>query len=281
MAVWANRQYLLPALAVALVLPFALVAVITSVVASMPLSPDELLMAYIEEAERSPVEGLRYEQLVAVDAVRFRQDFSRVTPETIRETIQFFTHCETVTNPKTGEEEAKCQAQPLEVVMANLQLAESDQAFVRQFVAFFSGGHGHHGEFVFNPTGPYTWPVEGQYRITSTYGLRTDPMTGEEAFHTGVDVGAPQGTPVRAAATGTVTFEGWDGNYGLKVRLDNGGFYTDYAHLAVTLVEKGQVVAAGEVIGLVGNTGKSTGPHLHFEWWTDGMPVDPLRYFGG
>jgi murein DD-endopeptidase MepM/ murein hydrolase activator NlpD len=106
-----------------------------------------------------------------------------------------------------------------------------------------------------------------------------DPVTGEEGFHTGVDVAAPMYTPVRAVATGTVKFVGWSGNYGQRVFLDNGGFMTQYAHLSVIKVKKGDVVAAGEVIGMVGSTGKSTGPHLHLEWWSGGIPLDPLIAF--
>jgi murein DD-endopeptidase MepM/ murein hydrolase activator NlpD len=76
-----------------------------------------------------------------------------------------------------------------------------------------------------------------------------------------------------------VKFAVWEGNYGQRVFLDNGGFMTQYAHLSVIKVKEGDVVAAGEVIGLVGSTGKSTGPHVHFEWWSGTLPQDPLGYY--
>lgn len=266
----------------ALAIPIGFVAVVTGVVASMPLTPESLMPAYMEATKKSPAEGLRYEQLVAVDAVRFRQDFSRVTPETIQETVDFFEHCTVEEDPETGHDVTHCVQRSLDVVMTDLRFSEDDRELVRQLIASLTvRDPEHEGGFVFQPSGPYVWPLDGLYHITSPYGPRTDPVTGEQGFHTGLDVAAPMYTPVRAVATGTVRWVGWDGNYGQKVRLDNGGFLTEYAHLSAIKVHTGQVVAAGEVVGLVGTTGKSTGPHLHFEWWTEKIPVDPVRTFGG
>jgi hypothetical protein len=272
---------LAPILVAVVIIPFGLVAVVTGVVASMPAAPDEVMAAYANAAKRSPVQGLRYEQLVAVDAVRFRQDFSVVTPESIQQTADLFKLCRTRENPETGHAMVECQERSLDLVMTDLRFSDEDREYVRQLVEALTvqdsiGG----GGFVFTPKGAYIWPVEGFYRITSPYGLRVDPVTGEEGFHTGVDIAAPLYTPVRAVATGTVKWVGWDGNYGEKVFLDNGGFQTQYAHLSAILVEMDQMVTAGEVIGLVGSTGKSTGPHLHLEWWSAGIPQDPLGRFG-
>ena len=236
--------------------------------------------AYVEAAKGSPVEGLPYEQLVAVDAVRFRQDLSRVTPESIQETADLFAHCVKKENPETGHDEMECTERSLDTVMTDLRFSEEDRELVRHLIASLTVRDlEHEDDFVFQPQGPYVWPLDGFYHVTSKYGMRVDPVTGERGFHTGIDVAAPMYTPVRAVATGTVRWVGWDGNYGLKVRLDNGGFITEYAHLSVIEVEQGQVVAAGEVLGLVGSTGKSTGPHLHLEWWTGGIPLNPITHF--
>ncbi|MBX3018761.1 MAG: M23 family metallopeptidase [Bdellovibrionaceae bacterium] len=107
-------------------------------------------------------------------------------------------------------------------------------------------------------------PVKG--RITSKQGMRRHPILKRMKYHSGTDIAAPKGTPVKAAAAGTVTKSGWSGGYGILVQLRHaGGVVTRYAHLSKTLVRKGQSVGQGTVIGRVGSTGRSTGPHLHFE----------------
>lgn len=123
-------------------------------------------------------------------------------------------------------------------------------------------------------------PVEGP--ITSEFGWRVHPLYGTPHFHAGVDIGAPAGTPVRAALSGQVQFAGAAGGYGLAVILDHGGgIHTLYGHMRVIRVRAGQEVAAGETLGEVGSTGLSTGPHLHFEVRRDGKPVDPLEWLAG
>jgi murein DD-endopeptidase MepM/ murein hydrolase activator NlpD len=119
-------------------------------------------------------------------------------------------------------------------------------------------------------------PLRGPF--TSRFGLRAHPLFGRRHFHTGVDIAAPRGTPVRAAADGTVLYAGWYGGYGKLVVLDHGqGTSTLYGHLSQILVTSGQRVARGQLIGRVGSTGYSTGPHLHFEIRQNGRPVDPLQ----
>jgi murein DD-endopeptidase MepM/ murein hydrolase activator NlpD len=115
------------------------------------------------------------------------------------------------------------------------------------------------------------WPVDAP--ITSPFGWRWGRM------HTGVDLGAPYGTPIKAAAAGTVIYAGWLGGYGNLTVIDHGGgLATAYAHQSSIAVAVGQQVAQGEIIGNVGSTGHSTGPHLHFEVRVNGQPVDPLGY---
>jgi murein DD-endopeptidase MepM/ murein hydrolase activator NlpD len=112
--------------------------------------------------------------------------------------------------------------------------------------------------------------------VSSPFGSRTHPMTGDWQWHRGMDIAAPMGEPVRAAYSGTVVFAGWMGNHGKHVQVQHDGRWTTrYSHLSDWLVEAGDVVRKGQVIGFVGSTGLSTGPHLHFELMYGGEQVDP------
>lgn len=125
------------------------------------------------------------------------------------------------------------------------------------------------------PGAGFIWPLRG--RFTSGFGPRTHPVYGGGDFHTGIDLAVPVGTQVRAAAPGEVIWAGWRGNYGLLVIIDHqNGYSTYYAHLSQVRVSPGQFVEWGQVIGLSGNSGLSTGPHLHFEIRRWGEPVNPL-----
>jgi len=125
---------------------------------------------------------------------------------------------------------------------------------------------------------PTIWPVDSR-NITSGFGLRTDPFTKKPSFHDGIDIGANTGDPVYAAADGIVREAGWDGASGNHIVISHAtGLRTHYMHLSRILVEKGQSVQKGEKIGLVGSTGRSTGPHLHYGVEKNGKPVNPLPY---
>jgi murein DD-endopeptidase MepM/ murein hydrolase activator NlpD len=122
--------------------------------------------------------------------------------------------------------------------------------------------------------GSFSWPVTGT--ITSPFGWRSNPFGGSPEFHQGLDIAAPTGTTVTAAAGGTVMMAQWYGGYGNYVLIDHGGGYsTGYGHLSAIYVTVGQAVTRGQAIGAVGSTGQSTGPHLHFEVRIAGKPVDP------
>jgi len=124
---------------------------------------------------------------------------------------------------------------------------------------------------------PSMWPVEG--RVASSFGEREDPINGEGAFHTGVDIDAPYGTPVRAPADGTVTGAQMGAGYGREVTLDHGhDVVTLYGHLSAVAVYPGEHVTRGEVIGYVGESGRATGPHLHYEVRLHNVPVNPYKY---
>ncbi|MDR1360097.1 MAG: M23 family metallopeptidase [Deltaproteobacteria bacterium] len=124
---------------------------------------------------------------------------------------------------------------------------------------------------------PSIWPVKGY--LTSGFGYRSNPFTGRGSMHQGIDISNRIGTPVWAPARGSVTFAGPDGAYGISVIIDHGNdLVTRYSHLQQALVKVGQYVQRSEVIASLGNTGRSTGPHLHYEILVKGVPVNPLRY---
>lgn len=124
---------------------------------------------------------------------------------------------------------------------------------------------------------PSLWPVNGALR--SSFGGRSDPFSGEGAFHTGVDLEAARGTPVHVTADGVVASAGWSGSYGKLVVIDHGnGMETYYAHLSQFLVVPGEEVERGQVIALSGGTGRATGPHMHYEVRLHGTPVNPYKY---
>ena len=145
----------------------------------------------------------------------------------------------------------------------------TEQLAVLRRAAELSGGIDRIGQ-------DYLWPLEG--RISSAFGWRTISVAGN-TFHGGIDIAAPTGTPVRSARGGVVTRAGWVGAYGFLVIVDHGlGWETRYAHLSRIDVTVGQRLAQSAVVGLVGSTGASTGPHLHFEVRREGQALDPLAY---
>jgi murein DD-endopeptidase MepM/ murein hydrolase activator NlpD len=126
---------------------------------------------------------------------------------------------------------------------------------------------------------PIRKPMLGDLEATSGFGVRADPFLRAPAMHTGLDLRADIGEPARATAAGTVTVAGWNGGYGKMVEVDHGnGFATRYGHLSAIDVEVGQSVKIGQIVGRVGTTGRSTGPHLHYETRIDGEAVDPQRF---
>ena len=135
------------------------------------------------------------------------------------------------------------------------------------------------------PTGTLQWPLPVAGTITSQFGHRVDPITGEVSSHTGTDIACAEGTPILAAADGVVTvangLDNWGGSYGYYIQIDHGGgLETLYAHCSSICVTTGQQVQAEQVIGYVGHTGRATGSHLHLEVRVNGSRTDAMRYFG-
>lgn len=126
---------------------------------------------------------------------------------------------------------------------------------------------------------PIRRPVSGAIDVSSTFGMRVDPFLGRPAFHTGIDFRGDTGDAVSATGNGMVVSAGWSGGYGRMVEIDHGhGLITRYGHLSKIVVQVGQMVRVGQVVGRIGSTGRSTGPHLHYETRVDGDAVDPQRF---
>ena len=161
-------------------------------------------------------------------------------------------------------------------VSAMLKERQAARAAAAAAAAQFSGGQGASDNWV-QGTGQLGWPVSGE--ITSPYGYRVHPIWGTTIYHSGIDIGVDEGTPVHAADGGVVVWSGWMGGYGYAVVIDHGnGLSTLYGHNSELAVDEGQSVAKGQVISYAGSTGNSTGPHVHFEVRVNGDPVDPMGY---
>ncbi len=130
---------------------------------------------------------------------------------------------------------------------------------------------------------PDLWPLadDGNCYISSNFGWRIDPISNQQEYHEGLDIAVWYNTPVLATAPGKVTFVGWNGGYGLSVEVNHGhGHTTYYAHLNKSKVSKGDKVEKGDIIALTGNSGRSTGPHLHYEVRINGVPKNPRKFVG-
>ena len=126
---------------------------------------------------------------------------------------------------------------------------------------------------------PVRKPIVGEIDLSSSFGVRSDPFGRGPAMHSGLDFRASHGDPVRATANGKVVSAGWNGGYGKMVEIDHGNdITTRYGHLSDIEVKVGQTVRVGQTIGRIGSTGRSTGPHLHYETRIDGDAVDPQKF---
>ncbi|HEY2034269.1 MAG TPA: M23 family metallopeptidase [Rhizomicrobium sp.] len=156
----------------------------------------------------------------------------------------------------------------------------SDQRFIAAYAS--AGAHGEELDELFAGLShvPLTTPVHGsQYEITSGFGGRVDPFTHRVSFHPGIDFAGPWGSNIASTAPGTVVFAGPRGGYGNMVEIDHGyGIHTRYGHMSAILVHVGQKVSKGSVVGKLGSTGRSTGPHVHYEVWLADVVRDPSRF---
>ena len=181
-----------------------------------------------------------------------------------------------------NEQAEKDLANEIDDLMAELQRQEAAAAAAARPSGGGGGssGGGNSGGSVMG-SGSFVWPATS-YLVTSEYGYRVHPLQGVQKFHSGIDVGAGAGTPIYAAAAGTVATATYNDSYGNYVLINHGGGNsTLYAHMSSMAVSSGAYVTQGQVIGYVGSTGWSTGPHLHYEVRLNGSTVNPLSYYSG
>ncbi|KRE45502.1 M23 family metallopeptidase [Paenibacillus sp. Soil522] len=254
--------------------------------------------------------SVSWQEVMAIDAVLLGQDFSKSSASGAYRSAKYFvreekkwvekTCTKTVTEtdkkgkPITREEEYDCSYEQTvyyerslhEVIGLLIEkglLTETQQEDVLRYTVLDWASvmdDGQTGPIGPIPPGEFLWPVPGIYRLTSTFGLRVHPVTGEHSFHDGIDIGAPKGHDVLAAKSGVVTLaeEDW-GTAGNTIIIQHGSEETRYYHLSAFDVTAGMYVPAGEKIGEVGSTGRSTGPHLHFEVRINGEPVNPMMFY--
>lgn len=227
--------------------------------------------------------GTGYVISLAVDAL----EYNRMKQKLNYYSGQFVELRSTITSLKKAEAEFRrlFSLKSKEQVLKNIDTSDSgsiDMEELRQQIKLSMESIGEIKDYLSQqkdiylatPTG---WPVEGH--ISSAFGEREHPRSGEPKFHTGLDIAAEPGRPVRSTADGIVSFAGWGGGGGNLVVVEHGfGFSTYYAHNRMLTVKAGQKVKRNDIIGYVGSTGNSTGPHLHYEVWQEGRALDPHKY---
>ena len=205
-----------------------------------------------------------------------------ITTETVTETVLTIT----ITHKTAAEMADEYHFNDRQNEYLNLMMQPDNQDLWAQLLGGVTSGGGE----IIDPDTDwvglsiFAWPLPQDFTITSHFGYRKDPFTGEITYHSGTDITAPESTPILAAAAGTVTIangiDPWGGSYGYHIKIDHGdGLETLYAHCSAICVTVGQQVQQGEVIGYVGSTGNSTGDHLHFEVRVDGERTDAMRFF--
>ena len=201
----------------------------------------------------------------------------------IEEAIQIILNLENDLENRQAEYDAIMAAEDaanatIDKLVAELEAQRAAEAAAAAAAAGGSSGGGGNA----NATGSFLWPVASYLYVSSRFGLRVHPITGEKKSHTGIDIASNQGTAVYASDGGSVTLAGWNGGYGNCIMIDHGnGYVTLYGHLSSISVSVGQTVSQGATIGAVGSTGNSTGPHLHFEVLKNGTRIDPEQFFSG
>ncbi len=254
---------------------------------------DGAQVASLDDAQVQQLRDIMWEMNTVSSSTRTKSHEVEVTEvdEDGKETTRTETVTETILEisitHKTPEEMAqqyRFNARQNEY-LALMSEPENQNLWAELLGGFVGGG----GEIIdpdtdWEGTGIFQWPLPQSYPITSRFGYREDPFTGEIAYHSGTDIGAPGGTPILASADGTVTIanaiDSWGGGYGYHIKINhNDTFGTLYAHCSSICVTIGQEVKQGEVIGYVGTTGNSTGNHLHFEVWQNGERTDALGFF--
>ena len=253
---------------------------------------DGAQVASLDDAQVQQLRDIMWEMNAVSSSTRTESQEVEVTE--VDEDGNETTHTETVTETileitithKTPEEMARQYSfNPRQnEYLALMSEPENQSLWAELLGGYTSGGQIMNPNTDWQGTGIFQWPLPQSYTITSWFGYREDPFTGEIAYHSGTDIAAPGGTPILAAADGAVTIanaiDSWGGGYGYHIKVKHNDTYeTLYAHCSSICVTVGQEVKQGEVIGYVGTTGNSTGNHLHFEVWQNGERTDALGFF--
>lgn len=245
-------------------------------------SDRELEDEYI--AARENTEQVKAEYEAVKDELEAKQAELRAEQEELEKDIEEATNLILSLEEDIADRQAEYDAILAAEDEANARISELVAELERQRAAEEAaknpGGGGGGGSAVGN--GSFIWPCPSCTYITSRFGLRVHPITGNERDHNGLDIGAGYGAAIVAADGGSVTLAGVNGGYGNCVMINHGnGYVTLYGHMSSIAVSNGQSVSQGDTIGYVGSTGLSTGPHLHFEIHSGGGLIDPEQFFSG
>lgn len=219
------------------------------------------------EIEQLKVESAVFSEIVNDKIEEFTENFNKITDEYLEERS-------TKTN-RSGDRTETAFTNDMRVLKESLDSLSSLYSRTEKPLADLSAAESKIEAFM--ETVPTLWPATG--RITDKFGYRKDPFTKRKKFHAGLDIGADYGSKIRAAASGKVVFAEYTAGTGKTVKISHArGITTLYGHASSILVKEGQIVKKGDVIAKVGSSGRSTGPHLHFEVLLYGTAVDPLQY---
>jgi len=227
----------------------------------------KLIEEKTDEIEQLKEESAAFSEIVNDKIEEFTESFNKITDEYIEERS-------TKTN-RSGDRTETAFTNDMRSLKETLDSLSSLYSRTGKPVADLSAAESKIEAFM--ETVPTLWPASG--RITDEFGYRKDPFTKRKKFHAGLDIGADYGSKIRAAASGTVVFAEYTSGTGRTVKISHArGITTVYGHASSILVKEGQTVKKGDVIAKVGSSGRSTGPHLHFEVLLYGAAVDPLQY---
>ena len=242
-------------------------------------SDKELQDAYVRARENTEEVKLEYEAYR--EDVEAKQEVLREEQKELEKDIEEATQLILDLEADLENKQAEYDAISAEEDATNAAIDSLVAQLEAERAAASVGSVGSGGSSV-SGTGTFVFPVGSYVYISSRFGMRVHPITGEYKSHTGMDIASNQGTAVYACDSGTVVLAQWYGGYGNCIMIDHGnGYKTLYGHLSVISVSDGQTVSQGETIGQVGSTGNSTGPHLHLEVYKDGSRIDPEQFYSG
>lgn len=284
-----------------LLLPVAFISIFLIspgvVIETIPLASPSQVNWYVEAAEKTSSKyglDIDWQEMLAIDAVRIRQDFSKSSPKRALTLAEDFVWEEVIEHESSSIDEdgnESCSSwteiiyhkytleEMLNNLKFNLEQKEKVYIFLKTDLNSLKDVGSEMPEGWEPEISELEWPIPGVYRITSKFGPRVDPVEFLDGFHTGLDIGAGRGTNVISVQEGIVIHASLAGNYGKAIFIQHEKYITRYCHLSEIEVKEKDKVFKGQIIGKVGSTGKSTGPHLHFEVRLGSKALDPLLFY--